>query len=278
MSPTLPPRPVVFLYERTVLDPGELEAAGAAGFQLAESVMEVPTGALVLARHTMWPWPRRLQRDLAYRDATLVNGVGAYAYCDSPVSWTYDLAQAGAEPPLTPRLWSRLEDAPATGPFILKGAHADKSRWARMYAATRAEAATLWSELRADTGYRNQDLVLREYVPLRELGDGYGGCPVADEYRVFCYRGVELSRGFYWDPDDATKTAPVGPEAIPHDFLTAARAAIVAGGHVDYYTLDVALRADGGWTVIEVSDGQRAGLSCNDPLGLYENLYKELTQ
>jgi hypothetical protein len=38
---------------------------------------------------------------------------------------------------------------------------------------------------------------------------------------------------------------------------------------IDFYTLDVALAADGRWIVIEVSDGLRAGMSENDPDVVY---------
>ena len=144
-----------------------------------------------------------------------------------------------------------------------------------MFAANRREAIELFSRLNRDTGFAGSEIVFREYVPLAELGDGFGGCPVAEEYRVFFYRDRELSRGLYWNREDMTR-APEGTDEAFETILREGARLVSEDGSLPYYTLDVARRRGGGWTIIEVSDGQRAGLTGNDPETLYGNLFEAL--
>lgn len=263
-----------FLYEDTLVEPGERDAAKTAGFNCIESVVDVCSDSTVLARHMAWPWPRRLERDAAKSRSRLVNGTRAYNYCDTPSLWSRDLVESSAaqaySEQLVPRIWSRLEEAPEKGPYVLKWANNGKVAWERMYAPTRADALRLWREVQRDPAYRNLEVVIRNYVPLRQLGER----GVYDEYRLFCYRGTALSAAFRWQYADCTERPPVGVAAIPAGFLKAATSAITEGGQVDYYALDVAITDSGHWRVMGVSDGQRASLGNNDPYILYEALFK----
>jgi hypothetical protein len=45
---------------------------------------------------------------------------------------------------------------------------------------------------------------------------------------------------------------------------------------VNFFVVDVAKKATGGWVVIEMNDGSQSGLSDNDPHVLYKGL-KEAT-
>jgi hypothetical protein len=46
--------------------------------------------------------------------------------------------------------------------------------------------------------------------------------------------------------------------------------------NVNFFVMDVALTESGRWIVIELNDGQMAGLSENDPDVLYGNMKKML--
>jgi hypothetical protein len=256
---------IVFLYERSMLDTGELDAVRTATpWMPMESILGVRAGDLVIARHYTWPWPRRLDRDLAAIGAHALNAARDYDYCDNPMRWATDLGD------LTPETWEDFSLLPDRGPFFLKGPKADKGRWDRCYAETRAEAITLRRELQRDTGMRGEHIVARRYVPLERLGDGLGGVPPAVEFRLFVLDGRVVSRGFYWPPDDC-ETPPPSPEVIPEAFVerAIARVGSVDGRAPRWYALDVARTTTGDWVVVEINDGQRSGLSENDPRALY---------
>lgn len=259
---------VVFLYRPKELDRGEHEAA-ARHFVMAESRLDVRAGDVVIARHFAWPWPRELFDDLRRVGARPVNDARGHAYAADLLAWTDDLGD------LCPAATDRFETLPERGPFIVKGEKADKGRWSRMFAETKADAIRLRSELMADSGMRNATIVARQYVVLAPLGDAPvpGACPPSVEFRVFVAFGRVLSAGYYWPPEDcnaALLAASPRPEDIPADFLAEAVARV--SPRVDFFTLDVGVDCDGRWWVIEVSDGLRAGMSENDPAAVYAGL------
>lgn len=262
----------VFLHRPKVLDAGELEAA-ARHFELAESRLDVRAGDVVIARHFAWPWPRELFGDLARVGARALNGLRGHTYAADLLGWSADLGD------FAPFSTDRFELLPEVGPFILKGEKADKGRWDRMFAATRADAIRLRSELMADSGMRGDTIVARRYVELAPLGAAPvpGACPPSVEYRVWVAFGEVISAALYWPVDDcdpALVALAPKPDAIPEGFLRAAIERLP--GYLELYTLDVALADDGRWWVIEVSDGLRAGMSENDPEVVYAGLARVL--
>ena len=145
-----------------------------------------------------------------------------------------------------------------------------------MFAEDAAAARRLLSELHSDSGFRGQDLVAREYVELDKIGvDPITGIPIAVEFRVFVCGGQVLGATYYWPVDEGTETP--NPDCIDQGFLKSAIAAIEDSGRIRFYTLDVARTASGQWIVIEISDGQRAGLQGLDPEILYGGLKRVLT-
>ena len=61
-------------------------------------------------------------------------------------------------------------------------------------------------------------------------------------------------------------------------FELAEEVALRASNHVNFFAVDVAERASGGWTLIEINDGQMAGLSCIEPFGFYKSLSESITR
>lgn len=264
---------VVFLYERSSLDRGEIRAVDAfTPWIRAQSVLDVRGGDLVIARHYAWPWPRRLDEDLARIGARALNTARDYDYCNDPMRWSADLAG------LTPETWEDFSRLPERGPFFLKGPKADKGRLDRCRAETREDAIALRRELQNDSGLRGETIVARRFVPLEILGDGMGGVPPAVEFRVFVLDGRVVSRGFYWPPEDCDRPPP-SPDVIPEAFLQSAIGLVgaVDGRAPRWYALDVARTAAGDWIVVEINDGQRSGLSENDPSALYAAMAKSLS-
>ena len=233
-----------------------------------QSVLAVCPNDLVIARHFAWPWPERLDANVCELGGEVLNNARAYRYAENPIAWSSDLGD------LTPRTWEHFEELPEGKSFILKGAKADKGRWDRMFAADRRAASELRSELWRDSGMRGQTIVAREYVPLERLGENIGGLPVSTEFRVFVCDGQEISRGFYWPIGDCG-IQPPDPSEIPAAFL--AEAICRVAPRIRFFALDVARAADGHWLVIEVNDGQRSGMSNNDPAAVYAGLARVLS-
>jgi hypothetical protein len=97
----------------------------------------------------------------------------------------------------------------------------------------------------------NEGLVFREFVPLKIVGTHpKSGMPLAAEFRIFWLLGKPILSHRYWG-DLTTFDAP-----LPWAELTPIAERIPSR----FFTMDVAFLADGGWTIVELGDGQVAGL------------------
>ena len=97
----------------------------------------------------------------------------------------------------------------------------------------------------------NAGLVFRLFVDLEPLTTySRSGMPLAREHRVFYLDGRPLYAARYWDEGDYG-----GDEPPPDLFGDVARAV-----RSRFFTMDVARQRDGRWTIIELGDGQVAGL------------------
>lgn len=107
-------------------------------------------------------------------------------------------------------------------------------------------------------------LVFREFVELEELGrHPRSGMPLSREYRVFFVNGKPLCTLEYWDEGNYVGEGP------PVDWaVTSAR-----GVRSRFFTMDVARSREGTWLVVELGDGQVAGLPERaDAVGFFGNL------
>lgn len=110
-------------------------------------------------------------------------------------------------------------------------------------------------------------LVLRKFVNLKKVTDSNAGRPVTDEWRAFWIHGrvVAIVPGF----ENVTRSDP--PNI---DFYRDLASKIDS----PLFTMDIAQLEDGGQVVIELGDGQVAGLpeevDCND---FYQTLYASMT-
>lgn len=110
----------------------------------------------------------------------------------------------------------------------------------------------------------NQGLVFREFVPLQVVGKHpRSGMPLSAEVRTFWFdRQLILAEGYWHGFEDLSASAPID-----------AFADVVARVPSRFFVMDLALRADGTWIVVELGDGQVSGLQ--DPASaprLYERL------
>ncbi len=263
------------LYRPSLLEKGELDAIKDSFTHTTVSRMNVQSGDLVIGRCSMLPIYSEMARDITLAGGRPINSLQEHQYVADLGQYIDDLGE------LTPRTWSNLSDVPRdAGPFILKGAtNSAKHAWSQMMFAKDWHAAgEVFGRLTQDGLIGEQRIYIRQYVPLMQLGESIGGCPITKEFRFFVYKGVVLSGGFYWHAFEEDVLAQGGkiPSCyeVPEDFLFSA--IDLVKDKVPFVVIDVAQGADGRWWVIELNDGQQSGLSANRPKVLFSALRHEL--
>ena len=100
----------------------------------------------------------------------------------------------------------------------------------------------------------NEGLVFREFIDLEELTNhSASGMPLTKEFRVFIRNNKLLATYKYWDEGDYKDVEPV-LERFEEVILK-----------IDskFFTMDIAKKKDGEWIIVELGDGQVAGLPDN---------------
>ena len=268
MSTTV--NPVILIRSLPNEDPEEKKAIEN-NLRMVESRLLIPRLSLVIGRYSVLPFYKELEDDIILLGGRLINTYQQHKYIANLMEWYEDLKD------LTPKTWARLEDASGDGPFILKGeTNSRKFQWdTHMFAANRREASEVAVELSNDSLITYQDIVVREYVPLKTYMLGLHGLPITKEFRFFVAYGQILSGGYYWSSyvEDLGFTPDV--DEVPVDLLQEVIQKV--GNKANFFAVDVAQTEKGDWIVIELNDGQMSGLSENNPNVLYYNLKRTLT-
>lgn len=101
----------------------------------------------------------------------------------------------------------------------------------------------------------NGGLVFRSYVPLQVVGQHpTSGMPLAAEFRSFWFDGKLVLSHKYWGRLTSFDTE------LPLEWMQR----LVSKIDSAFFTMDVALKEDGTWVVIELGDGQVASLPSPD--------------
>jgi hypothetical protein len=262
MNPTI-------LYRRGVNpdeDDAEIQAAKDAGLRVIHHRTDVLEGELVIARYSCLPFYKELEVDVSNRGGLLVNSYREHRYIADMAQWVPDLED------LTPRLYRRLQDLPETGPFVLKGeTNSKKHLWdTHMFAADKRAAGEVYSRLQDDMLLAQQEIYIRDYVPLKRLATGFNGLPITNEFRFFVMNGQVVTGAFYWSSHTADLPSIPSANQVSREFL--AKVIQRIGDMARFYVIDVAETESGEWIVVELNDGQMSGLSCNTPEALYSGL------
>lgn len=226
---------------------------------------------LVIGRYSVLPYYDELESDVDILGSHLINTYRQHCYIADLHNWYADLHE------YTPRTYFHLADVQGNGPFVLKGqTNSQKNRWrTHMFAPTREDVVKIYNNLAADSLIGQQSIYIREFVPLKTFSYGINGMPIVEEYRFFVVLGEVICGAFYWSShaEDLKEQGIVcDASVVPTEFLNKLIAAI--GIKANFYTLDVARTDAGEWILIEINDGQMAGLSENDPEVFYGNLAK----
>ncbi len=199
---------------------------------------------------------------LKERNLLLINDPNQYRHCHLlPESYSVIESQ-------TPRtVWVPLEDlnfdsimnllAPfGNRPLVLKDYVKSRKHewWEACYipnASNRADVGRVvecFMELQGDE--LNEGLVFRQWVDLKQIGThSRSEMPLAREFRLFFLDGQLLQSSRYWAQGD------YGDETPLEQFEPIARRV-----RSRFFTMDVAQKVDGDWIIVELGDGQVAGL------------------
>jgi len=251
---------------------------------VVENRSKCPDNSLVIGRYSVLPYYRELEEDLKTRGSRLINTYNQHLYVADMQQWYGDLKD------FTPKTWFSLESFKsswwhgkatqaerANTSWVLKGqTNSKKQQWdTHMFAATERDVSTVYSRLCDDGLIGDQNIYIREYVPLHNFGVGIRGLPITEEYRFFVLDGNVIGSGFYWAQfPEVREEHKLDPSLVDQQFLREVISAVA--GRIRFFVLDVARKADGGWMVVELNDGCMSGLSEVSAETLYSNLYQRL--
>ncbi len=110
----------------------------------------------------------------------------------------------------------------------------------------------------------NEGLVFREFVELEQLTThSKSGMPLTKEFRLFVKDGEVIACFNYWDEGDYQNIQPdLGPFKE-----------VISNIQSRFFSMDIAKKVDGDWIIVELGDGQVAGLPDNaDKNDFYQRL------
>lgn len=258
------------LYRKQLMNKSELSAAKD-HFDCVDLLSNVKQGDFVVSRYSSYPFPSDQEREILNIGATPINSYNQHLYIADLQNYVSDLKD------LTPKTYYNLTDLPEDKQFILKGeTNSKKSSWlTHMFAASKKDAIKIHSNLLNDSLISQQNIYIREFVPLVTYFTGIGGIPITKEFRFFVAFGKILAGGFYWSNYAEDMEKIPSEKEVPHEFLN--KVIDIIGDKSNFYVIDVAQKQDGDWIVIELNDGCQSGLSCISPDILYGELYKRLS-
>lgn len=259
----------IILYRGLDFEQEELSEANQF-FECTNRRPDIQKDDLVIGRYSLWPFYADQAKDFDHVGAKLINSYQQHRYISDLQNYVMDLRE------LTPRTWRSLEDLPEKGPFVLKGeTNSRKSNWKRdMYAPDKKAAIEIYSRLMDDSLIGHQNIYIRRFEPMVTYMEGVNGMPITKEFRFFVAYKQLLCGGYYWQNYVDQLPEVPKPDEITQEFLQEVIDRV--GDQSNFYTIDAGVSISGKPFVVELNDGQQAGLSCNDPFTLYKNLDKAI--
>jgi hypothetical protein len=269
-------KPVV-LFRKSLSEEGELEACSKY-IKTVSSRMDIENGSYVIGRYSVLPYYGELEQDLSRVNSKLCNSYNQHRWIADIWEWAspYSLLEK-----FTPKTWDSLVNLPDNKQFILKGrTNSRKNLWnTHMFASDRSKVTDIAISLLQDPLICEQGIVVREFIPLKQLAVSISGAPVTNEWRTFWFvkEGVPylLSKGFYWKKSFPSLSGEFTKNAETLVYKIAQ--AIAENEAATFFVLDIAQKQNSeDWILIEVNDGQMSGTCGCDEEELYSNLAKIL--
>jgi len=249
--------------DRNVYQPPELSIIKKY-FDVVESRVGL-TNRLVIPRYSAWPFYKELEWDIEIQNSKLINSLIQYTYI-ADFMYYLDVKDH------TPKTWFRLEDVPKDEnmSFVVKGrTKSKKEDWnTKMFAKGYSKAADIACELFKDGLIHNQGVIIREFVPLKVLEVGINDLPFSNEWRFFYYKKTRLTYFYYWKIAEHGGT--INQEGLDFADMIADKIA----ENTNFFVIDIAEKADGGWIMIEANCGTSSGLGEEHCDEMYGNLRK----
>lgn len=234
-------------------------------FPAFSSTHEVPYNSKVILRYSAQPFFKEVVRDLKFRNSAPINSLEQVSYING-MDWVADLGEK------TPKTWFEGEFANIPDvPTVAKGkVRSIRERWnTDMFCPPSVDhRKALYVRLLDYDAIREQGIVFREYVPLKNHGAAFTGMPIANEWRFFYYQNFLIDFGYYWVSYKEREKNECPPEAIAF----AQECANIVGKKAGLYSLDIAEKESGGWTAIEINEGQQSGLCGINAASFYASL------
>jgi hypothetical protein len=226
---------------------------------------------LVIGRYSVLPFYKELHQDVIQLGWNLVHTPKQHDYI-AKFGWYEDLKG------MTPRTWfdHNFSEAPEVVAYVVKGeTNSKKLQWnKKCFAANKRQALDIAAELSDDGGLLGQRILYREYNPLKQFAEGINGLPITNEWRFFIFKRRIFAIAYYWK--ELLGEQPIEAVIDNSTISLVANAISCIGDNAIFYTVDVGQRTDGLWTVIEINEGQQAGLCGLDPNTFYRNLKNSL--
>lgn len=220
----------------------------------------------VIGRYSVLPYYKELEEDLKFTESNLINSYREHLYIAN-FEYYEDVKK------FTPKTYFALHNVPNEGKFVVKGVtNSRKFDWnTMMFADGKKEAIDIALKLSKDGLIGQQDIIVRDYVPLKTFEVGLNGLPFTNEWRFFFLGKNLVDYGFYWTIADNVN------HFFPKDKLPFVQEiADIVSEKTNFFVLDVAQTESGEWILIEINDAQMSGLSCIDPHRFYKKLKLEL--
>jgi hypothetical protein len=222
---------------------------------------------VVIPRYSAYPFYRELERDVKLQGSELINSTHEWYFV---ANFNYYIHVKD----FTPKTYFSLQDVPKdeSMQFVVKGrTKSKKEDWnTRMFANGYTQAAEITCELMKDNEIFRQGVIVREFVPLKVLEEGINGLPFSNEWRFFYYKNQRLTNFYYWQISDKFGTI----DQAGLEF--ADKIANILSEYCTFFVIDIAEKATGGWTLIEMNDGGSSGVAEDHADELYSNLSKKL--
>jgi hypothetical protein len=206
----------------------------------------------------------RLHDALLRREVRLINDPAAYSYCHELVGWYRDFAditpRTAVLPLSGPPDFAAIREAlrPFSGAAIILKDYvkSQKHYWNEAcFIPSAADDATVervtrrFLELQGDSFVGG--LVYRQFIELEPIGfHPKSGMPLTLEYRIFYFDGRPMYSMPYWETADYKDARP------PLDRFSEPASRVKSR----FFTMDVAKAKNGDWILVELGDGQVAGL------------------
>lgn len=241
-------------------------------FDVIDSRVKVQSGDFIIPRYSVVPFAKEFFEDIEYQKAKTINSYQQFKYIADLQNYIADLGD------LTPRTWlasQGINQLPEGKSFVLKGeTNSKKFEWNEMmFAKDKQAVSDVQGKLCKDGIIGDQEIYVREYIPLKTFMTSFKGLPITNEYRFFIVKGQVISSGYYWSnyaEDLKEKGLNIDPKQVPTSFLQEVIDRV--GANSNAFVCDVGQTYGGDWVVIELNAFEQSGLSENDPNVLYQGL------